>query len=156
MNGRINPMSKSHLLCAGTLLGSALLLSHSAANASKELTGDKCVFESSAASYGGGAPEPISLTWNHRTGKIIAFSWNNRGTPWYSYAAEPGTVTQETPGGYYYHANIGLTTAGYDTTRYQLKGYIAINIDWPDATFAAIYEGTGTSYMVAHGKVKCS
>lgn len=149
-------MSMSQNFGTATLLGLVLLMSDSAANASKELKGDKCIFETSAASYGGGAPEPMSITWNRSSGKIIAFSWNNRGTPWYSYAADTGTVTEDAPGSYYFHTNIGLTTAGYDSTRYQLKGYIAINIDWPAATFAAIYEGTGTSYMVAHGKVSCA
>lgn len=74
-------MPMSQIVRTTALLGSVVLMSHSAANAAKELKGDKCVFESSAASYGGGAPEPISLTWNRSSGKIIAFSWNNRGTP---------------------------------------------------------------------------
>lgn len=146
-------MTKSSLLCTATLLGAALLLSHSPANAAKVLTGDKCVFESSNAVYGGGPPEKISLTWRRSTGKILAFSWDH-GAPWYSYAADPGTMVEE-PSGAYYQFNIGTTTAGFDSTRYQLKGYLAISMDWPDATFAAIYEGTGTSHMVATGKVSC-
>jgi hypothetical protein len=148
-------MTKSSLFLVTALFASAFLLSQSPAQASKVLTGDKCVFESSTAVYGGGPPEKISITWRRSTGNIIAFSWDHGGVAWYSFAGNPGTMVEE-PSGAYYQFNIGTTTAGYDSTRYQLKGYLAINIDWPAATFAAIYEGTGTSHMVANGKVNCS
>jgi hypothetical protein len=97
----------------------------------------------------------VQVTWNLKSGQIKSFGWNHGGVPWYSYAAAPGTVQPEAGSSYYYVTNIGVTTAGYDTTRYSLKGYIAIDSDWPSATFVAVYEGTGTSWMAAKGKVTC-
>lgn len=69
--------------------------------------------------------------------------------------ADKGRVESEPPHGYYHLISLGITTAGYDTTRYSLKGYISIDKNWPDATFAAIYEGTGTEWMAAKGLVTC-
>lgn len=145
-------MPVSRYLCAAALAGAALSLAPSAS--AKPLTGEKCVFESKAAIYAGGPPEPITLVWNRSTGEILDWSWNHGGVPWYSFAANKGTVELE--GSYYHRFDIGMTSAGYDTTRYSLKGYLTINIAWPNATFAAIYEGTGTSWMAAHGTVNCS
>jgi hypothetical protein len=139
-------------LCA--VAATATLASQSAANASKALKGETCTFQTKQAIFGGGPPEVLSITWNLSSGKVTGFSWDHGSEVWYAFAANPGTMQAE-PSGYYYLFDVGATTAGYDATRYSFKGYIAINQNWPDATLAAVYEGTGTAWLGANGTVIC-
>lgn len=147
-------MSVARFLNATALVGTAMSLAQDAS--AKPLTGEKCVFESKSAIYAGGPPEPITLVWNRSTGEIVSWSWDHGGVPWFSFPANRGTAELESGSSYYYRVDIGMTTSGYETTRYSLKGYITVNIAWPDATFAAVYEGTGTAWMGAQGTVNCS
>jgi hypothetical protein len=112
-----------------------------------------CVFESRNAYYQGSPAEPIKLVWRTSDGEVQSWDWLHGGVPWFSFAANKGTAKQDF---YYYLLDVGITTAGYTSTRYSLKGYIAENIAWPAATFAVIYEGTGTAWFVAHGTLTCS
>ncbi|MFN3517249.1 MAG: hypothetical protein ACK4YM_08835 [Novosphingobium sp.] len=149
-------MIRTRSLC-GAVLGLALaVLPLSPVSAAKTLSGDTCTFETKSAIYAGGPPEFLAITWNLKSGEVLSVKWDHGGVTWYSYGADKGTVQPEPPHGYYYLTNIGMTTAGYDATRYSLKGHIAIDKDWPDATFAAVYEGTGTAWMAAKGMVRCT
>ena len=136
-----------------TLTLAALPLSP--ATASKFLSGENCTFKTNSAIYAGGPPESVAITWNLRTGEVKSFRWDHSGVTWYSFDGDKGRVQSDPPHVYYYLTSLGITTAGYETTRYSLKGYISIDKDWPDATFAAIYEGTGTEWMAAKGSVTC-
>lgn len=114
---------------------------------------DTCEFKSTNAYYQGSPPEPIKLVWRKSDGAIQSWDWLHGGVPWFSFAANKGTAKQES---YYYLLDVGITLAAYSSWRYSLKGYIAENIAWPAATFAVIYEGTGTAWFVAHGSLTCT
>lgn len=122
-----------------------------------------CVFQSKNAHYEGSPPEPIKLVWiQDSTGAIQSWDWTHGGVMWYSFAADKGTAKPDSTDLKYFVLNLGITLKKYASTRYQLKGYIGKNgatpknsPTWPNATFAVIYEGTGTTWFVAHGTLSC-
>jgi len=94
-------------------------------------------------------PEALSFEWDNDTGVPSRFEWLHGGVAWYLYRA-PGNVTQENA--YYYDVDLRITTDGFEDTAYSLKGKLTIDAVRADgATFAAIYEGTGTAWFVADG-----
>lgn len=116
-----------------------------------------CVFESKNAYYQGGPPEGIKLVWRKSDGAVQSWDWLHGGVSWFSFAADKGTAKPDYPSYLnYYLLDVGITTSGYTSTRYSLRGFIATNIALPAATFSVIYEGTGTAWLVAHGTLNCS
>lgn len=152
-------MNGAHYLRNMVLIGSCALipavglLSSVPAQAADQI----CTFQTEEAYYASVASpaEPLSFQWNTGTGQVINASWLHGSVEWFSFAADPGSVTVTPEGGYYNLIDIGITTAGYETTRYSIKGYIATNIALPNVTFAGVFEGTGTDWFVAHGTLTC-
>jgi len=115
-----------------------------------------CTFKTDKARYASikNLAEPLSFKWHTGTGQVTDFSWLHGASAveWFPYAAQPGTVTPEIN---YNRVELGITTAGFESTRYTIKGYLATNIKSSNVTFAGIYEGTGTAWFVAYGKRTC-
>lgn len=147
-------MSTLNALRTGAVVVAALIAAQSNALASKVLKGDTCVFESTTAVFAGGPPETLVVKWDHRSGAVSAVAWNRGGSEWSAFPGNAGAIRPE-PSGAYYNADIGLTSQGA-SERYSFKGYIAIDKNWPSATFAAVYEGTGTAWIGAKGTVTCN
>ena len=118
-----------------------------------------CTFETKDAHYASvtSPPEYLAIRWHTATGNVESFQWIQGGattTTWFSYPPDHGSVT---PVAYYNLLNLRITRQGYETTAaYSIKGYIAPNVQLPAATFAGIYEGTGTSWFVAQGMLTCA
>lgn len=95
--------------------------------------------------------ESLSFEWDDVTGIPTSLIWVNEGNVWFLHS-DPGSITPEVPGSNYYEVNLRITTAGYEDTAYPLKGKLTIDVERPSgATFAAIFEGTSTSWLVADG-----
>jgi hypothetical protein len=93
--------------------------------------------------------ETFSFEWDADTGAPSRLDWLHGGVAWYLYKT-PGSVTKQK--GHYWEVDLHITTDGYQETAYSLKGKLTIDATRPDgATFAAIYEGTGTAWFVADG-----
>ena len=113
-----------------------------------------CTFETKEAHYATltSPPEYLAIKWHTATARADSFQWNQGDVTWFSYPQDPGTVT---PMAYYNVLSLRVTRKGYEDTAYSIKGYIAPNVQLPAATFAGIYEGTGTAWFVAHGALTC-
>ncbi|MBF2085677.1 hypothetical protein [Thermoleptolyngbya sp. C42_A2020_037] len=110
-------------------------------------------FESKEAYYASfpSPPEILIFEWDTETGKPIRLEWQHGGAVWFLYHA-PGQITRETPDFNYYDVNLRMTTTGYEHAAYGLKGKLTVDAHRPSgATFAGIYEGTGTAWFVADG-----
>jgi hypothetical protein len=113
-----------------------------------------CTFETKEAHYASvtNPPEYLTFRWHTATARVESFQWNQGDTTWFSFPADPGTVR---PMAYYNVVDLKMTRKGLEGAAYSIKGYVAPNIRLPAATFAAIYEGTGTAWFVARGVVNC-
>ena len=115
-----------------------------------------CTFETKEAHYARvtSPPEYLAIKWHTATGRVESFQWNQGGTTWFSYPQDPGSVTQAS---YYNLVNLRITWSGLQAQNgaYSIKGSIAPNVHLPAATFAGIYEGTGTAWFVAYGSLTC-
>jgi len=101
-------------------------------------------------------PEPMAFKWRKSTGKVLSFYWLHGGVKWFSYKPNKGTVMPDLyPGDYHHRVNLGTTTTGFETTRYQILGYVQTNKELPNATFAGTWEGTGSAWFVAYGNLNC-
>lgn len=118
-----------------------------------------CTFKTNDAHYATltSPGEPIVFKWRKSTGKVSGFKWLHGGVTWFSFAAQRGTVLPDGgfPADYHLRVNLGITTAGYEPVRYEIRGYLEPNISLPNATFAGVYEGTGTAWIVAYGELSC-
>lgn len=122
------------------------------ANAAKST---ECTFRTSAAHYAStrSPGEEFSFKWDKKSGRVTSLSWVNEGNKWFSFAADPGQVTIQDN---YYAINLGLTTTGFESTRFSILGYMApknLIVLRNDYTLAGIYEGTGTAWFVGYGKI---
>lgn len=96
--------------------------------------------------------EQLTIEWNTETGQPIRLEWVHGSAVWFLHPKTPGSITREMPDFNYYDVNLRMTTAGYEETAYGLKGKLTVDAHRPSgATFAAIYEGTGTAWFVADG-----
>lgn len=118
-----------------------------------------CTFYSATAHYANGSsPEEIlSFAWDRNTGKPQYLKWVHGSAVWFLNKNTLGQITTEPVDVNYYDVNLRITTAGYETVPYPLKGKLTVNATRPSgATFAAILEGTGTAWLVADGTLTCS
>lgn len=122
---------------------------------------DVCTFQTSKNHYATTKHSPnevLRLSWRTDTDEVLDFHWehqaNGQTVLWYPFAAAPGTVHSES--GPRWNVDLGITTAGFEDFRYRMYGKLAVNISLPAATFAVIYEGTGTAWDVAYGEVACA
>jgi hypothetical protein len=119
-----------------------------------------CTFETNEAHYATltSPAEHLVIQWHQDTGAVESILWAHQFPPattpvtWFAYEPDPGSVTQV---GNYSGLDLGVTTVGYETTKYSIKGYVVPNIKLPAATFAATYEGTGTAWFVGYGTLTC-
>lgn len=119
-----------------------------------------CSFETSAAYYDSveNPGEELSFQWELGSGMVKNFSWKTTENPdnWrISFEADRGQVNRD---GNYYSLNLGATTEKLKTTdpeaRDSLTGYLSmIRVPTDDYALAGIFEGTGTSWLIAKGKV---
>lgn len=117
-----------------------------------------CTFKTNASHFASllSPPEPMVFKWRKSTGKVLGASWLHGGVKWFSYNLDKGTVLPDKfPGDYHQRVNLGITTAGFETTRFQILGYVQPNIAMPNATFAGVFEGTGSNWFVAYGNLSC-
>jgi hypothetical protein len=116
--------------------------------------GQICRFETNEAHYASltSPPERLVFEWDRASGAVVSFQWINGPNTWFPYAADPGQVTEEFN---YRRLDLGITTTGFEDTRYSIKGYLATNVQLPAVTFAGIYEGTGTAWFVGYGNLTC-
>ncbi len=95
-------------------------------------------------------PERLTIEWDTEAGKPIHLEWVHGSAVLFLYPNTPGCIMRETPDINYYDVNLRMTTAGYEETAYSLKGKLTVDAHRPSgATFAGIYEGTGTAWFVA-------
>lgn len=132
----------------------ALLINGTSAQAADEI----CTFKTNESHFASllSPPEPMAFKWRKSTGKVLGASWLHGGVKWFSFNPDKGTVMPDKfPGDYHQRVNLGITTTGFETTRYQILGYVQPNITLPNATFAGVYEGTGSAWFVAYGNLSC-
>jgi hypothetical protein len=117
----------------------------------------ECNFQTSAAYYDstGNPGEELSFKWDKDSGKVTDFSWLHQDPESYRipFAADPGQVNIK---GHVYSLNIGATTQQLATSgaRDSLIGYLSPRIvPTDDYALAGFFEGTGSAWLVANGKV---
>ncbi len=118
-----------------------------------------CTFSTTASHYANlsSPPEPFAFKWRKSTGQVLNTYWLHGGVKWFSYVNDRGSALPDKfPGDYHVRVNLGITTAGFESTRYQLLGFVQPNVSLPNATFSAIYEGSGSAWFVAYGKITCA
>ena len=102
-----------------------------------------------------GCPSPAEkfyFTWDEATGKVSDFYWNNRGEIWFLYKKHESKVVRDDKTLYDYDVYLSVTTTGYETTAYQIRGKLTMTAVRPDgAVFGGVYEGTGVYPMMANG-----
>ncbi len=124
-----------------------------------------CTFTTKKAHYAAltSLDEPMSFKWIKSTGQVTGFNWLNgpAATRWFQYVPDPGKVVDLAyPGDYHYLVDMGVTTAGFTTTRYHIRGIVQESWlpdfkDGSNATFAGIFEGSSSRWFVAYGKLYC-
>ncbi|MEU4564694.1 hypothetical protein AB0F72_40450 [Actinoplanes sp. NPDC023936] len=111
-------------------------------------------FESVTAHYANVASpaEKLLFEWDPDTGMPSRLEWLHGGVPWYLHN-EPGQITKENPNLRYFDVDLRVTTAKHEEVERALKGKLTCNVNGPPhaAVFAAILEGTGSSWLVAEG-----
>lgn len=146
--GTIKASTPAVMIIAAFLLNSVIV------QAADEI----CTFKTNESHYASllSPPEPMTFKWRKSTGKVLTASWLHGDVNWFSYTPNKGTVMPDKfPGDYHQRVNLGITTAGFETTRYQILGYVQPNIGLPNATFAGVFEGTGSNWFVAYGNLSC-
>ncbi len=116
-------------------------------------------------------PAKLQIQWLKSTGAMLSFNWaGDPPTTWVPYVGEPGGPgpgsVKQSGTSYYYAVNIGLTCStcidpvSHTLARYPITGYIAPDVitGANNVTFAAIWEGTGTQWIVGQGTLtnECS
>ncbi|MBK8557443.1 MAG: hypothetical protein IPL65_17580 [Lewinellaceae bacterium] len=85
---------------------------------------------------------------------MIDFIWVHGSETWflYTYTDIPSTIVKDPVSLYDYNLKLNVTTKKYESTAYQIRGKIMKNVTKPNgAAFAALYEGTGVTWMAANG-----
>lgn len=145
--------SKHLLICMSVVSAAALSMSSPSYAADEE-----CTFQSAEAHYATHASpgEPLVVKWRKSSSEVVEIQWVHGGVNWFAYAPQPGTVRGDGfPGDYHLRFNLGMTTSGYEASRYEVRGYINTNISLPNATLAGVFEGTGSAWFVAYGRLDC-
>lgn len=143
-------------LSIGSLLG--IFLFALGASGYAAAADEICTFSTNAAHYANltSPAEPFAFKWRKSTGQVLNTYWVHGGVKWFSYVNDRGSALPDKfPGDYHVLVNLGITTTGFESTRYQLLGVVQPNVILPNATFSAVYEGTGSAWFVAYGKMTC-
>jgi hypothetical protein len=114
-----------------------------------------CTFTTNASYYANitRPPAKLQIQWLKSTGAMLSFIWDeDPGETWYPYPGNPGSI-QQSGTSYYYVVNIGTTCNNCANTPFQIRGYIAPDVQFGTdaATFAGIWEGVSANWIVAEG-----
>jgi hypothetical protein len=95
--------------------------------------------------------EEFRFTWDEASGKVTDFYWNRGGTIYFLHA-NPSRVVRDERTLYDYHVYLNVTTKGYESTAYQIRGKVTMTAMRKNgAVFGGFYEGTGVNWMAAEG-----
>lgn len=101
-----------------------------------------------------GCPSPaeeFSFTWDEATGKVTDFYWNHGGEIWFLHK-NASKVTRDDKTLYDYDVYLNVTTKGYESTAYQIRGKVSLTAVRTDgAVFGGLWEGTGVYWLGANG-----
>ena len=118
-----------------------------------------CTFHADTNLYASEPGGELEITWElNAPNEIQSIVWAPAYAPWFAYGATPADHGHVTGAGYYFDVEGWVTTRGYEPFAYRLAGKIIKNVHGgpSGAVFAGVYEGTGSAWIVADGKVACS
>lgn len=97
-------------------------------------------------------PEEFYFTWDERTGRVTDFYWNHGGVIWFLHTL-PSKVVRDEKTLYDYDVYLNVTTKGYESTAYQIRGKVCKTVVRREdgASFGGLYEGTNVVWMGANG-----